>query len=335
MLVFRTLVKEFVWWWMGISSSKQKRNPPSELTPAANLPAAPSTDRETTPLAEKELAAEFWFMLENMRMKQWAAEGNNYEQTLRREDNHTFQETYTTRTLPLDEDGFVQAHDLDDAAGIRSTFAELGVVVIRGAISSIDCARSVDELWSFLERQCEGLDRTNPRTWDRWPSLSKLGILGNTFVLSPQFFRNRQSPCVHRAFATLFGTERLHVNIGRASAMRPTRNVRLPPDETHAEEEVVDKPEWRSKAGEDWLHWDANPFTGATSSFSWRVEDAHANRGYERLRTQGILALSDCGHQDGGFFCVPGSHKVVRSWANAKSEAVSDAQVSRLIGQLN
>mmetsp|Transcript_12768 Transcript_12768/g.27555 ORF Transcript_12768/g.27555 Transcript_12768/m.27555 type:complete len:411 (-) Transcript_12768:172-1404(-) len=312
---------------MGISSSKQKRNPPSELTPAANLPAAPSTDRETTPLAEKELAAEFRFMLENMRMKQWAAEGNNYEQALRREDNHTFQETYTARTLPLDEDGFVQAHDLDDAAGIRSTFAELGVVVIRGAINSIDCARSVDELWSFLERQCEGLDRTNPRTWDRWPSLSKLGILGNTFVLSPQFFRNRQSPCVHRAFATLFGTERLHVNIGRASAMRPTRNVRLPLDETHAEEEVVDKPEWRSKAGEDWLHWDANPFTGATSSFSWRVEDAHANRGYERLRTQGILALSDCGHQDGGFFCVPGSHKVVRSWANVKSEAVSDAQV--------
>ena len=221
----------------------------------------------------------------------------------------------------------MQSHDADDADGIRAAFDEYGVVVIRDAISVADCARSVDELWDFLERQCRGLDRDDPRTWDRWPSLSKLGILGNTFVLSPQFFRNRQAPRVHRAFAALLGTERLHVNVGRASVMRPTRAVRLPAT-ADATEELVDRPEWRTKAGEEWLHWDANPFTGATSSFSWRVEDVHANRGYEVRRTQAILALADCGLEDGGFFCVPGSHRVVRSWANANGAGVDDRQLA-------
>lgn len=324
---------------MGQTSSKQRARRQCEGAAESHHPlVAPTTDRETTSLADKEAAAEFRFMLENVRMKEWAAEGNNMEQALRREDNSEFTEPYVPCALPLDPDGFVQSHDAEDTEAIRRAFATFGVVVIRDAISEADCARSMDELWDFLERQCSGLDRRDPRTWDRWPSLSKLGILGNTFVLSAQFFRNRQSPRVHRAFAAVFGSDELHVNVGRASAMRPTQRVRLPPASAIGGEEtpqawqeealVVDKPEWRSSAGEDWLHWDANPFTGATSSFSWRVKNVHANRGYGRLQTQAILALCDCGHDDGGFFCVPGSHKVVRSWANANGESVTDRQLA-------
>jgi ectoine hydroxylase-related dioxygenase (phytanoyl-CoA dioxygenase family) len=305
---------------MGNSASRRREAGKKEELPALEVPAV---DRERTSIADKEATAEMAFMLENMRMKTWAAEGDNIEQVLSREDNSAFRDAYVATSLPLDQDGFVKAHDADDSEAIRATFDALGLVVIRDAISAEDCTRSVDELWGFLERQCKGLDRNNPRTWDKWPALSKLGILGNTFVLSPQFYANRQSARIHRSFAALFGIEQLHVNTGRASAMRPTRGVRLPADETHSEE-VVDKPEWRSKAGEDWLHWDMNPFTGASSSFSWRVNSVAANRGYGQLRTQGILALSDCASEDGGFFCVPGSHKVVRSWAAANTKNVAD-----------
>lgn len=289
----------------------------------------PAVDRETTPLRDKEAAAEFAFMLENMRMKNWAAEGDNLPRFLARADNSTFaSDEFTPRPLPLDHDGFIVSHDADDPEAIRAAFDEFGLVVVRDAITPDACARSVAELWAFLERQCAGLDRTNPRTWGKWPGLSKLGILGNTFVLSPQFFDNRQAPRVHRAFAALLDTAELHVNIGRASVMRPTRAVRLPADEEHAAEEVVDKPEWRSKAGGEWLHWDMNPFTGSASSFSWRLNEPEANKGYDGpLRTQGILALSDCRAQDGGFFCVPGSHTLVRGWAHANAEVVSDQQI--------
>ena len=42
---------------------------------------------------------------------------------------------------------------------------------------------------------------------------------------------------------------------------------------------------------------------------------------------QAILALSDCRTEDGGFFCVPGSHRLVRSWAHANRDRVSDRAV--------
>jgi len=249
-------------------------------------------------------------------MKNFAAEKSNLDKILAPEDNSGERYEYESFELPLDEQGFAASFDLADADGIRSFFAEHGLVVVRDVLTPDACERSVDELWAFVERQVPTLTRSDPRTWERWPSLSKLGILGNTFVLSPQFCRNRQDERVHRAFATVFGTEELLVNVGRASAMRPTRGVRMPATDTEAEE-LVDKPEWKSTAGGEWLHWDVNPFTGHASSFSWRLQDVEANRGYDRLHVQAILALDDCRSEDGGFFCVPNSHRALRGWAHA------------------
>lgn len=191
----------------------------------------------------------------------------------------------------------MRSFSLDQEQHIRDFFDKYGLVVIADVLSPEACDASVAELWDFLERHCKGLCRDDVRTWEKWPSLSKLGILGNHFVLSPQFCENRQNPRVHRAFELLFGTEKLHVNVGRASAMRPTRDIQWPDTATHTEGEqshLVDKPEWRSKEGVDWLHWDMNPFTGATSTFTWAVKDINANRGYDQLATQAVLALSDC-----------------------------------------
>jgi len=311
---------------MGASASRPKKKDLSPPTLADNCKV-----REGSPIADKEDAFEFAFMLQQHHMKQWAARDDNLAACLERADNSAFaaMTEFTAQSLPLDEDGFVRAHDCDQVDALTADFDKYGMVVIRNAISPAECEASVAELWDFIERHCSGLDRTNPRTWDKFLPLSKLGILGNTFLLSRQFFENRQAPRVHRAFSALFGTEQLHVNVGRASVMRPTRKVALPADSEHPAEEV-DKPEWRTKEGSEWLHWDMNPFNGASSTFSWGVSDPLANRGYthERLRTQAILALSDCRAEDGGFFCVPGSHKVVRQWAHANKDVVGDQKVS-------
>lgn len=284
-------------------------------------------------MEEKEDAFEMEFMLETMRLKEFAAEGNNLARLLRREDNSAFPYAYEALVLPLDSEGFVQSFAVHETEGIRSFFQRYGLVVVRDAIDVGACDRSVQEVWDYLERQCKGLDRAEASTWEQWASLSKLGILGNNFFLSPQFCENRQAPGVHRAFAAVFGTERLVVNVGRASAMRPTHKVLLQRQRTeegmpHSEELRADKPEWKTKDGAEWLHWDMNPFTGAASTFSWRARDPAANRSYERLRVQGILALSDCGPQDGGFFCVPGSHSAMRGWAQRHGQAVRDSKVT-------
>mmetsp|Transcript_55326 Transcript_55326/g.160584 ORF Transcript_55326/g.160584 Transcript_55326/m.160584 type:complete len:406 (-) Transcript_55326:100-1317(-) len=288
----------------------------------------PKVRRETSTLAEKEAALEMEFFAETCRLKEFAATGNNLERLLRREDNSAFAMSAVGELcdLPVDADGFVRSFVADDHAGIRDFFERFGLVVVHSAIDESACHRSISEVWEHVERECPGVDRADPCTWDRWPPLAKLGILGNTFFLSAQFCENRQAPGVYNGFRAVFGRDSLVVNVGRASVMRPTRGVPVA-GEGEVAEGRTDRPEWRTAEGETWLHWDLNPFTGASSTFSWKVKDLEANRGYSRLRVQAVLALSDCGPEDGGFFCVPGSHRALRAWAHENREAVSDGLV--------
>jgi len=214
--------------------------------------------------------------------------------------------------LPKDSDGYVQEFDLSDEKGIRAFFEEYGVVVIKKCLNSEECALSRDELWSRIERICKGVDRKDPHTFEKWPGLAHLGILGNDVVLSKQFCENRQNPNVHKAFATLFNTEKLWGVVGRASAMRPTV-LKNPKFGQPGEEEFQEKKQWRTIP--NWLHWDMDPFTGRATTFAWKVRDPMFNKGYDFLRVQGIVALGDCGPDDGGFQCVPGFHQHIRTWA--------------------
>lgn len=138
--------------------------------------------------------------------------------------------------------------------------------------------------------------------------LIDLGILGNEIILSPQFCRNRQNPKIAKVFEVLLGTDNLMCNVGRASAMRPTKNIKFP------DGSLVDRPNWRTI--EEWLHWDMCPWTGLTTTFSWKVKDLDKNWGYDKVKVQGVLAIVDCSENDGGFHCVPGFRHHIRGWAN-------------------
>lgn len=81
--------------------------------------------------------------------------------------------------------------------------------------------------------------------------------------------------------------------------MRPTKGLRFPKAGSKDEFEIVDKPEWKTIS--EWLHWDMNPWTGTTTTFAWKSITYDLNRGYELVKTQSILALVDCGPEDGGF----------------------------------
>lgn len=283
-------------------------NQPASVEDAQSL-----CDRETR-LLEK-------FFVETMRLKQWLAEDDSLARVLRKEDNSAYGhdgQDFVATPLPRDADGFVTTFDPHDSAGIRGFFETYGLVVVRGAVAAEACERSRAELWDLLERDVQGLDRTDATTWDKWADLAPLGFVGNTFCLSPQICRNRQAPHVHAAFAAVLGQEELHVNVGRLGASRPTRGI--------AGLNGADKPEWSTIAGPEWVHWDANPWTGGVSSFSWHLPDPSTNRGY-RLAVQAILALGDCPEEAGGFYCVPGSHRVFRSWARSHEHLPADKLV--------
>jgi len=81
---------------------------------------------------------------------------------------------------------------------------------------------------------------------------------------------------------------------------------------------LEEKTEWRTIS--NWLHWDMDPFNGRATTFGWKVQDYRANVGFDSLRVQGILALTDCGPKDGGFQCVPGFQEHIRGWGNANQK---------------
>ena len=108
---------------------------PEELT-------VPTLHREGSSLQEKEEAAEFAFMLENMRWKRWLAEdatGARLASVLRREEAHEHADgsvELRCGPVPLDSEGFVQAFDASDAVGLRAFFARFGFAVVRNAIDA-------------------------------------------------------------------------------------------------------------------------------------------------------------------------------------------------------
>lgn len=254
---------------------------------------------------------------------------------------------YVTKTLPTDEEGYVVAFSPDDGEGIREFFAEYGVVVVANAISAEEAEAGLDGLWNFLARRSDkpGLEdfptpeRNKPETWGpgSWPGLEKLGILGDTILLEPAAFDIRVADGVLASFSHLLGTDEIWVNVGRASAMRPTVGVRLPVSALDAErkgdaellenaERVVDELGRECVVIEDmssrrtvegWLHLDYNPVTGEGTSFSWKVADPGANvfdPDDKNVKLQGVVALKDCSKNDGGFHCVPGIAPHIHDW---------------------
>jgi len=258
-------------------------------------------------LYEKEVQATMDYMEEHSKGAQYAAHRACVDEEVP-EDNSAFDYDYQRVDLPLDEEGYCISFSPEDEQGYARFFEKYGMVVVHGILSDEECSLTEDEIWEFISRHTDGrVKRDDPSSWEYWPALKKLGILGNEFILSPQCCQNRQNPKLARVFEVILGSDQLMVNVGRASAMRPTKQVLI-------DGQLVDKPEWKTLY--NWLHWDMNPWTGLTTQFSWKSKDPRKNRGYDQTKVQGILSCVDCGPDDGGFHCVPGFHKHIRGWAN-------------------
>jgi hypothetical protein len=117
-----------------------------------------------------------------------------------------------------------------------------------------------------------GMDRNNPAEWYTRPDWHRSSGMVELYH-HQTLWDNRQHPRVHQIFAELFGDEKLWVSLDRVNMNPP--------------------------AGPDWdyqgfIHWDFDPTT-------WPIG----------LRVQGVLNLTDTDDAQGGFQCVPGSHRQV------------------------
>jgi hypothetical protein len=116
------------------------------------------------------------------------------------------------------------------------------------------------------------MDRHDPETWYAQPEWHR--STGMVQLYQHQaLWNNRQDPRIHQAFSEIFGDEKLWVSLDRANMNPPARA------------------DWDYQG---FIHWDFDPNT-------WPIG----------LRVQGVLCLTDTEEAQGGFQCVPGSHRQV------------------------
>ncbi|CAF1600186.1 unnamed protein product [Rotaria sp. Silwood1] len=170
-------------------------------------------------------------------------------------------ETFHPAPLPIDDDGFIIAFDIEQHDEILTFFEKHGVVVIANVLTEQECERSVDDVWKFLQEMCNSnIDCNKPETWNsNWPMFSHMGILGNERWLYPQACDNRQNPNIYKVFCTLFGDHELITNVTRAGLMRPTKDVYFP-----SLNKTEDRENWKTIS--NWLHLDMNPLTGRATT---------------------------------------------------------------------
>ena len=111
------------------------------------------------------------------------------------------------------------------------------------------------------------------------PGLQYHGVVSNN--QSQALWETRQQPALHSVFAQLLGTERLRVSGDATNFTPPSSDV------------------W---ASEQHIHWDMDSSTYDPAE----------------LRLQGVLCLTDCAGDQGGFVCVPGFHRRLQEWEAAQ-----------------
>jgi hypothetical protein len=227
--------------------------------------------------------------------------------------------------LNVEPDGYMKSFTVDEKEDYKTFFDKYGFVVIRDIISSTECDISCDEVWASLKEKEPNIDRNDPKTWsekywpkdicrrggfiNKFPYWKRLPNLKEIFVAQqPQAWKNRENPTIYGVFRHLFSTGRLWGSIDRYGIMRPSN---------HQQQSEINET-WATK--HQWLHWDLSPFHFGTSAagFAPRKDlDFEAlKQDYGEMRVQGLITMTDCPVQNGGFHCVPGFQHQFMQWRN-------------------
>ena len=75
-------------------------------------------------------------------------------------------EIFQPALLPVDSDGFIMAHNIDQEDEIFKFFEKHGVVVVAHVLTHEKCQRSVNDVWRFLQEMFNpDIQPDQPDTW--------------------------------------------------------------------------------------------------------------------------------------------------------------------------
>lgn len=156
-----------------------------------------------------------------------------------------------------------------------------GYVVVKGAISKEQAAKTAHAVWEFEEKS-----PNDPSNWYTPPraEMEMKELIGSGMVEMynhPEMWKNRQSERVYDAFADIWGMDELWVTIDRCNLNFPLQ---------------ADKP------FKGFIHWDYDPET-------------------RPINVQGVLALVDQTDENmGGFQCIPELFRTYDTWKLTQPE---------------
>lgn len=208
---------------------------------------------------------------------------------------------------PTDADGFVISFEASQVDEIRAFFDKFGFVCVRNVLSDAEIAETSDAFFAQFDRD----DDASIEEFFQRQRFGRLGVIGLFSDLSLPALRNRQRQSVYDAFVAVLNQTELIVDHDRFGALRPTfRNG-------------VEKASWRTI--DRWLHLDCNPVSGKVAVASF--DNGSAKHDWSRSSlVQGFLTLTDAADSDGGFHCVPGSHKFTPEWVGDRTGATLPAE---------
>lgn len=211
---------------------------------------------------------------------------------------------------------FVQSFSLDtDSEIIRQFYQQYGFIVFDDILEPDEVDLSINDLWAVYPEA----NKDDPSTWEK--AHHSVGFTGQEPIDGLQLWKNRQNPRVYAAFQKCYESivqqalsEPLVACLDRGSLMRPTMGP-------HG------RPEWMVRRIP---HFDLNPFVWCGTNEAYyaprRLHETTYDKyhlmlsegnntpshGYPKLRA--VLQLSESTEGTGGFECLPGFHRHLRSW---------------------
>jgi len=219
--------------------------------------------------------------------------------------------SYTSIERDCDDDRFVASFYVDEASKSKAFFDKHGFVVFRDVLSKEECRKTRQEMWTTIENENPGLSRKDSSTWSNWSS--SFGMPKQKVVFTEQICKNRCNPKIHRAFATVLGTDRLMLSHDRFTIYRPTERGPCGPQFTTRTNLHLDIDPWRFLAN-DSSQLEALRYTELQDFI--RENNAVVNATGPHV--QAVLNLRDNLEADGGTQVIPGFHKVFEEWANSE-----------------
>mmetsp|Transcript_735 Transcript_735/g.1074 ORF Transcript_735/g.1074 Transcript_735/m.1074 type:complete len:328 (+) Transcript_735:93-1076(+) len=184
---------------------------------------------------------------------------------------------------PKDDEGKVQSFEPQDTKNWMAFYEKYGFVVIRN-IAPEEMIDGLDDEMIRRSGYFYGADLINDPESVDWAS-----VYGSAYNMGKGFFsiasngpvacKIRQLPHFLKIFSLVLGRSDIYTKMDRFGLMRPTK----------------DHPEWATEVG--FVHWDQNPTLEPNYS-----------------RVQAIVTLTDHTMTSGGFHCIPGSHKWMKSY---------------------